>query len=459
MNTTTTDSQKRRIPRRKQGSRTGFFSYLAVFLAVLTLIGFLTDLAPQNRLRRAWDRTVREIESDEAVFALIGTALSEGSIRLESKDTQILYAAALPKRASVSVSGNGESLVAVCEKDLFSLSVDGEVATGERAAMAEELFAEPYDALSENEKGLLRAFLLVTRTSFSDGTAASVAERILKGAKPSLTRRGVSRTVGEKTRSATEYRFDFDSRAMTRALKTLVEEAQHNKSRQALTQMGEALVLFGGGGGEKFGVIEDFLDGKGELYDSVAARLEEKSWASLSFTVQSDKVVSVSFAFRIGEEEANFSLDLSEGSAESGVRLMLSMNGQALTVSQTVEESRESYLRTWQWTLQNGEKKEEGSIRFSRGKEKGDVGLRMKFGEREWYWRATLEKYRAGKEISLKISRIERDRENLLAEPVTVMISAKRGDMASLEKGKSLPFSDADSDALHRTFENRHGSI
>ena len=125
-----------------------------------------------------------------------------------------------------------------------------------------------------------------------------------------------------------------------------------------------------------------------------------------------------------------------------------------------VEDSRTAYVRQLDYSvsdpagtvLLSESGQISGKIRYSWGKEKGDIGLRIITPSGQIGFGGMIEEYKAEKSLRCRISRVEVDRINRLDSDLVLTLSNKPAEHRALPAGKPLPVSGEDQKALLDAF-------
>lgn len=436
---------------RRRARRGGIFPYIAFFLAVFTLVTAFLDLSPSRALKSAIRGTQKEWEEREEVLAFLSQVLREGGIQVEGKSFDLSYYGNLPEAAYLSLS-NGDG-------DLSFYSQDDELILESQALLDSPLSADREGAASKIDESalvsqefpekeilfLLRAYLALTDPALTQGTLSSAVSRVGNKLFGSAKReKGYFLVEGEEV-SATKISYTLEADDFSRGLAAFQKEGEKEEVRDAVLAVFTALNALTGNPTTKENkdAIETFFKGEGEKYDAFARTLESgDSRGEAVFWIRSGSLVGMEWSLSLEGVTASLSLSLGKnikGSKESCLEWQWQRDGEeavAFSLShRMVEDSKKACIREVEWDFCG----EEGKIRYSWGKTKGDLGLRVITPEKEINFRGELKEYKKRKKISFVLSAVEENRENRLSSPLTLILT-REGKIPAMPAAKGPLF-------------------
>ncbi len=442
------------VKREKQNRsrRGGIFPFLAFFLAVFTLVAALLDLSPDRALKSAIQNTKKDWNHREEALVFLSRVLREGSVRVEGESFDLKYDADLPGEAALRLAQG--------DVDLELYAGEDELVWDSRALLDSPLSGKRDDAAKKIEESalgfcqfpeeqtlsLLRAYLALTDPDLLDGELSSALSRVGSKLFGSAKReKGDFLVEGEKLR-ATKISYLMEKENFTQGLAALQKEGRKEEVQNSVLAMFTALNALTGTSQtlEDRDAIQAFLKGEGERYASFARALEgEDSRGEAVFWIRSGRLIGMEWSFHLEGITASLSLCLGQsikGSEESRLQWQYQRNGEeprSVTLShRIVEDSKKACIREVEWNLSG----QEGKIRYSWGKTKGDLGLRLITAEKEIAFRGQMKEYKKGKFLCFQLSGVEENRENCLSSPLTFTLTRKGQVPAAPEaKGDLFP--------------------
>jgi hypothetical protein len=181
--------------------------------------------------------------------------------------------------------------------------------------------------------------------------------------------------------------------------------------------------------------------------------LAEGANLAITYGMKGGKVILLGGNFTSGETRLSFEIFFGENAKKDG-DLSLSFTlqkGEEMVLEAEIEhklaeDSRTAFVREVEYSLsdpsgilfpsETGEMT--GKIRYSWGKEKGDVGLRVITPEDQVGISGMVEEYKAGKSARIRISRFEVSRINRLEKSLTLTLTKKAEETKPLSEGQNF---------------------
>ncbi|MBR2615939.1 MAG: hypothetical protein IKC69_04610 [Clostridia bacterium] len=411
----------------------GIFPLLAVALTVVSLVGLFSYLSPASALSRALEKTEKIWAKKENVLLFVGSALQSGSLSVEGDGLSLQYEAALPDGASLEMKKGGEDvgLYAGGDEVVLETSLLEDVLSDERvgayAAWCESAFVEA----GREETALMPLFLAASDPALSDEKSMeNLTDELYRAAKPSVEREKTE-LLGKSEQSATRYRISLSSERLSACAKTLTRALEKEASRAALgARLDLMLSLLPAVEGVHLSSEALLADKALEAFCEAA----EESELTLDFYVCGGVVAAFGLEGEWDGATLSLSLFLGEKPAkeEQSLTLTLSPDGEEELVLRAkgavTDDSEQAFIRTFSYELTDSSdtylaEKKSGEVRFSWGRARGDVGMRLITPEGEWNVGGTVEEYKEKKSIRLCLSRFERNKENLLEGELSLHIS------------------------------------
>lgn len=418
--------------------RGGVFSLLAWILLFVTVIGLILRIFSGTGVEGALAKTQKKLTARESDGLFLLSALSDGSLTLRGEGMELLWNASLAEEGytlSAKEGGNRFALYAVGDNVTAagSLFPDGTVFAPRRsAAYALAGSALDREGVAPEHYAFFQGLLSLADPDLgSFDVLSSSVERILKKAKPELLKEDGEYKDGKNRLDVVQYTYRFSSEALVRACGALLKEGQKEEVQRsvsayyaaALSACGKKITA------EDQKAVLSFLKGEGKAFDSFS-NLLGKSDSSLEITlsVYDGAVVAGQVQWSLGDLRQKAELFLGADpetavrsflrvSADRGEENLFSLN----VTDEILDDSESAYIREWKWSLshQGGffseeQKSTEGTLRYSWGKAKGDLGLKWMEGEESLVLRGTLLSRKEEKEIKIRLNRVEENGSNLL---------------------------------------------
>ncbi len=425
-----------RAPKKSATRGSGLFLLLTASLFLLTLFGLLSCLSVGGSLESAVEKTKTRLEKQERDLLFLFDCLEDGGLSLEGEGIHASWNADLPERGSLVLTEN---------KDTFGYYLTGDTVTVNIPFLFEHAKSGARRGSAVLEKsvfsteGLRREHraLALTLSALSDPSLweneplFDGLETVFQKARPAPEKeKGFDWEEHDLT--CTKITYSFDSEALVRSINALAKEGKNEAFRESfLAFAGLARALCDHPLSEKDAAkIDGFLTGQSEDFNTLSAQMgKSDSFATLSFFEKGGYLAGASGTWRIGTQGGSFSLYLGSGAKREDRTFSLSCLKDdkemlSLTLSDRItDDSEQAFIREFDFSLsdQSGfwrdtEKPEQTVLfRYSWGREKGDLGLKILLPEEEINFRASLESYNRGSGAVLLLKRIEENRKNLLA--------------------------------------------
>ena len=419
----------------------GRFSWFALILLILAIVGFCLSLRPRG-IGDQWRRTVKDLTAREGVLTLANKIRAGGTVTVTgtgdgASSGEAVFA--LPGQASLSVTGEEEFLITASDGKV-TLTQGNDRASASLSNALAGFDASHYAEEEGTVSDCLRAFLLLTEER-QDG--AALTEPYEKAVRRRLPRAARSRDSLEDGFAAQKTVYTFDAKRLSAILKDWQKTLPEDKElRQWATDGVRTLYALENKSapGELIARIEDLLSGKDGSLDKIAAGLNEgKGTVTVSFWTASNRVVKLEAAWELpcgGETlRGTAALDLGKDPAKAQTRSFKftqrfvgdTETQITVTASDTVSEnSKTGYVREASFALSDpgfrllpAAEGDTGNrslkVKFSWGKQRGDLGLRLVSDERTVQFRGEMTEYKAGKRADFVIRRVEVDGENRIS--------------------------------------------
>lgn len=441
-------------PRTRRGPRPGgIFTLLALLLLLFTVISIFSYFSSASTLARALGQTAKAWEREEKNSSFLLSLAQKGQVTLTGAGKEISFSAS-PESASLAIRNEGMDVSFVSSGEKLTghgASLQGGDGTGARVG-AFSAFSD--SALGENRGGswdLVRAYLALTDPDRNSDLFCENLQEIWQEIEAPLTRKKSS--VEEKI-SATEYTFTLKKNELSRLLSAVSARGAEEDFRDSVAaHVGVLLAL----GGQNFTSAQReqvtwFCQGKGERFAQLREDFSrEESVIALSFFVKGGKVIGLTLDAAFGQETWKADVFLgtdpfSAGTSRARWERSVGEDALCLSIEQEVVEEMGAYMRQVNFEYKNtreglfplSQEAKSGLFRYSWGKEKGDLGLRIRTGEREVFLRGQMEKFRAGKEACVSILRMEEGGKNTLSDPLTLTLSRRPADVTFPPSEKTL---------------------
>jgi len=417
--------------------RGGIFPFLALILTISMIFGFFSALHPEKKLARAIENTRAAISREEETLGFLYEAFQEGKILAENGTDTLLLQTNLPESALLTLSGTGYDAALTLQEENWileskSLLNDALFASrlGAASALEGSLFSLP--ELEKSVLPFLRLFLSVTDPAFSDENDAlsDALSALWKKARPTRETERVKVKESEKEISAEKISYRVDGEKLSDLLSFFPAVMDSEEICSLLEARLSAVYAVMGKSfsREDKESLSEFLSGNGASFNRFSEALK-KEGASFTFAFVIAKAEIRNFElFFVSDAqsfciEADFAKD-ENGKWEQSFALMKRSGEETLfsasLTQKIVESSKKAYIREMEFDVSDPELRFfdqaalSGKVRYSWGKEKGDVGLRIILPAHEVNFRGQLDEYKKGKTLRLSISRIEVDRANVL---------------------------------------------
>lgn len=424
---------------RTQNYKNGFFPLLACVLLVVTLTGFCLHLTGGGSVARAWKKTAGALrEKEEAVLFLL-SAVKEGSLSAQGKDLSVSYQASLPRALSFSVKDHGAEIGFFAHEEQLTLHsptlLEGAYAaprSGCAIAFSQSILNG--EAVSEEHAALFRLLLALSDPALWEEDAEADFSALWKKADPQMNKIPLkARDMG--TVGGTAYEYTVNSRGLVTALNEVVSLGQKEAFRNGIRARAAAIFALCGKDftPEDEQSLFDFLSGKGEAFDTFS-QLVGKSDSKLELGVIVNRKGFVSHfgaSWNLGEYQGEIAI-LLEGkngtpSPEKATLSVKKGEGEYLSFSAEFKVTDDSDLAlireaTFSLSDQSGflqkdeDEEKTVTLRYSWGKEKGDLGLKILTAEKEINLRGALDEWKSGNRLAFRLKRLESDGKNLLPQ-------------------------------------------
>ena len=433
-------------PGAKRPPRVGIFPCLVLALALVTLILFFVDTRPGTVLSRAAKKTADSLESP--VLSMLYKASQHGTLTATGKGETVTYIADLPARALVQKEGEGAFSLHL-EQDSAAITLPAQF-SGARTAERKQLSAilqENNLALSAEDRVRLRLWSALcdpdlaapkTRTALSlalqkeKGKAKIASSLYLDKDGEEVSCRAVVYTYDSK-RALTFLQTFFDNASFDEigagleALYALQNETLAVERRQAIAYAFAPL------GTETTFILSAMSDPSATL--TVTHCMASGALVETRIDLSSPRL-TLTGALRYG-------VGGKAGDVTRGSFSVTKDGAEALSLSflaRVTEDTKKAFLSEAEYSLtdatglftESADQSLSGKMRFSLGKEKKDIGLRLVAGDSETYFRALLNEKADQNGVSLTLNSWEENRRNTLRHPWDIVIQTTAGNLPAM---------------------------
>jgi len=443
--------EQKRSGKRTVNRKSPIFFLLACVMLVGTLVTPFIYYSPENCLARAVAKTREEFFADETLIFL-SEVLRDGSVEAVGESSSLSYTATLPESAAVAEQGAFGSRRIALQGDTLYLRSDA-LGKGAYSAprgnasvkLCDSAFSDA--GMPDPQMRLFRTALALSEADRADAgeVLEQIVQRVLEAGAPELRTTSGKMKIDGKERRTAVYTYEMEKKGIKDALnewkkagKTKEAKAAYSALRQVLSatlskdeteQAAKRFTSFLCGSSKEFAAFEKEI-------------LSENTRLALTFTVYRERILSMHFVLGGGElvfeAKMTFDADPAENAswsafvqAKSGGKKLFSLS----LDSAITEDSDSALIRKWGYSYSDSvgavcaaSGKESGSLTFSWGKGKGDLGLRLVLGERELVFRGELSEYEEGEKLTLILKRLEYDRKNILEDESYTVTFSKKGE-------------------------------
>ncbi|MBR7165873.1 MAG: hypothetical protein IKD18_06300, partial [Clostridia bacterium] len=418
------DRKKTRAPKKQNG----FYPLLACILLMVTLTGFCLHLSGGGSVARAWKKTSEALAKKEEATLFLLSAVKEGSLSARGKDLSVSYQAALPRALSLSVKDQGAEIGLFAQGDRLTLHsptlLEGAYdapRSGSATAFSQSVLNG--EAVKEEHAALFRILLALSDPALWEEDAEEGLSALWKKADPKMNKIPLKvRDMG--TVGGTAYEYTVDSHGLVNALNEGMSLGKKEAFRNGIRARAAALLAFCGKDftPEDEKALFDFLDRKGEAFNTFS-QLVGKSDSKLELGVIVNRKGFVSHfgvSWNLGEYQGEIavllegkngtpSLEEASLSVKKGEKEILRFSAKfQVTDDSDVALIREATFSLFDESgyLSDPEAPEKtATLRYSWGKEKGDLGLKLITPEKEINLRGTLEEWKKGNRLVFRLKR------------------------------------------------------
>lgn len=436
---------------------------LVLVLLVTTVVTPFVSFSPEKRLERAVKRSHAEfLQGNE--FSFLSDVARDGVVSAMGENASFSYAASLPESAEWVEKGFAGNRRLVLSGDSFSLQSDvlGEEVFSASRSDASSVICD--SAFSDAEMPRFQLQTLRTALVAADGELTRGSEVFLEvfrkswnAGKPELSQEKEKTEIDGKKRSVTIYTYQMDEEGLGKALGVWKSLGKREETKEAYGILRRYLsaVFSSSESRESAERFVSFLLGETEEFQRFEKKLSsDRGGATLSVTVYKERVRSALFRLCGGGEfvlEAKLDLDPDLKNSGTWSASVQACSGKiehfSLSVrSELTEDSRSALIRKWNYSCSDTvgavcaePETTKAEAVFSWGKEKGDLGLRIKLNEEELVLRGELSSYKRGKKAVFALNRVEYGQKQLLPAPLTVTLS-KKGEEPRAMDGTELLF-------------------
>lgn len=431
---------------------------LVIVLFVSTLITPFSFNTPEKQLARAWNKSRTELFSEEEI-QFIGNVLWDGSFDAKGEHSTLKYAASLPMKVVAEEQGNIGNRRLALEGDSFYLRSDtlGESGfsaprSGASAALCDSAFSDA--EMPGMQMRFLRSALAMADPDLNtaDETLTALFKNVWSVGNPELTSVPAQMKIDGKERKVTVYTSEMGSDGLKKALGVWKNEGNREEMKAAYAAVRQLLssVLSPTEIGEASERFVSFLCGSSSDFSDFEKRITTSDGrACITTTVFKGRVISTKFVLSgsdfVLEAKLNLDQNLRKNSTWSASIQARTETKDLFSLSlssKITENSDNALIRKWDYSFNDtigaitpDQGSEEGSITFSWGKKKGDLGLKYLLGEDELAFRGEFKSYKAGEELKFNLSGVEYNGENLINGDTFAVTLRPAGDPA--------PFGDA----------------
>lgn len=467
---------------RRNSGNGGIFPLLALVLLFVTVFGFFGQMDPTREMKRAYEKTVEILSEEEEEIRFLRQCLMQGKTTLSLGKETVTYQADLPRAASLSFAGKGYGAALTSHGDRLILSSE-ELLSENRAAKRQDAVSEFWtgafvesECLSEETRMLVGLYLALTDPSFLEAgdLFENTAEDLLEIASPDCKKEKNTLTVGEEELSVKDISYLFSSEDLKKMWTLFSAEAKKEGFLEAVVSAYACLCATEekAVSEEKREAIRDFLNGEGKTHKAFAeVFLSAESEGKLSFHLYKGKVIGIGFSLKSGDVKANGEILFGnpvEGASMRSLSLSVKKEDEtvfSLALSAAIrEDSETAFVREWNVAvtdtknfLLTDKTESQGKIRFSWGRVKKDIGLRLVLDEKEIALGGQLKEYKEGKTCEFSLSRLEVDRENRLQGKTLTVTLSPSADGISVPKAEQPLFPEGEEKkALAEDFKTRY---
>ncbi|MBQ4036577.1 MAG: hypothetical protein IJC84_00450 [Clostridia bacterium] len=399
----------------------GLFPLIALLLALLAMVGLFSVLRPEAALLDAAGESLEELEERDETLLRLVSLLRTGRLVATEKGKEVLTVTGDGETRCLTLRGETRLSLYRSGDELILKPEEGEVTGGKADA-----FFPWLATLTDPElRLLLGAFVTWTDPRLTNDALLAECEALFEAAEPTLTKEKTDFSHGEEEGSAELYLLSAEGETAAGAVALLKELRSDAALLQLLASLAEE-------NGARREAIASFFAGEGDFYEAVA----KDPSLTAELTVFDGLLRRADMTLK--GKDAALALSLTLDGTASGM-VITATHGEAvssLALTDSVTEDDRSYLREIGITLtENGEARET-RIRFSWGKSKNDLALRLTLTDTEYYFRGTLDENKKSRVI-FTLSRIEKDKENILPLPLQFTLTDE-------EEALTLPDKDAD---------------
>lgn len=398
----------------------GLFPLIALLLALLAMVGLFSVLRPEAALLDAAGESLEELEERDETLLRLVSLLRTGRLVATEKGKEVLTVTGDGETRCLSLRGETKLSLYRRGDELLLKPEEGEATGGK----TEDFFPWLATLTDPELRLLLGAFATACDPRLTSDALLLECEGLFETADPSLTKEKTDFSHGEEEGTATLYRLHAEGETAAEAV-ALLEEF---RSTEALFHLLSALAEENEARRE---AISAFFAGEGEFYGA----LTEESTLTASLTVFDGLLRRGEITLKGKDAALTLSLTLNGTDAALVLTATYGESVTSLALTDSVTEDEKSYLRELGVTLtENGESRE-SRFRFSWGKSKNDLALRLTLTDTEYYFRGTLEENKKDRVI-FTLSRIEKNKENILPLPLQFTLTEE-------EEALELPDRDA----------------
>ena len=468
---------------RAQKRRNGFFPLLACVLLVVTLTGFCLHLTGGGSVARAWKKTADALcEKEEATLFLL-SSLKEGGLSAQGKELNLSYQASLPQALSFSVKDHSTEIGFFAQGDTLTLHspalLEGAYAAprgGIGTAFSQSILNG--EAVRCEHAALFRLILALSDPALWGEDVEEGLSELWKKADPKMNKIPLKvRDMG--TAGGTAYEYTVESHGLVNALNQLISLRKQEDFQSGIRARAAALFALCGKDftpdDEK--ALLDFLSGKGDAFNAFS-QLVGKSDSKLELGVIVNRKGFVSHfgaSWNLGEYQGEIAvlLEGKSGTPSLEEATLSVKKGESEYLSFTAkfhitDDSDLALIREATFSLsdQSGilldpEASEKTlTLRYSWGKEKGDLGLKIITPEKEINLRGALDEWKRGSRLAFTLKRLESGGKNLLTQKEIAFTLRPEASPKSAPEAKGPLFPEGEErEALGLLFDTHYGEI
>lgn len=435
--------------------------FIVIVLFIATLLTPISFNTPEKQLQRAWEKSKGEFFGEE-ILQFVSTAAKDGAISAKGEHSTWSYLASLPSAVLVTEQGNIGNRRLAMEGDFLYLESDtlGEAAFSAPRSTASTVLCD--SAFSDAEMPDLQMRFFRTGIAMADPGLATSGEvltnwftRIWQAGKPEFTSYSDEIQVDGKNRKVTVFTSEMEQDGLRKAVDVLKTEGSREETKAAFTAVRQLLssALSPSETGEAADRFVSFLCGNSSDFSDFEKRiLTQDGRATVTTTVYKGRVSEIKFVLKGSDFTLEASLNLDDDLRKNStwtasVQAKTEMKDLfSLTVNSAITENSDTaFIREWKYSfndaigaITDSQGEEEGSVTFSWGKKKGDLGLRFLLGEKEIFFRGKFDSYKEGQELKFSLEQVEYSDENLIEGDTFAVTVQPAGD--------PIPFGDATED-------------